>query len=144
MLYGGNGSPDADEAEDERLERLESGDQDDEEDDDQEENTDEADENKTSDGSTKKKNRLRLARLKKKAKKHGYEFSGATDVAGVLFVEIQRITDLPPEKNGTSMALFRRPMKLTPFQSPSHRFRYGSICGYFPWEKDLPHPCSPP
>lgn len=144
MICGGNGSPDADEAEDERLERLESGDQDDDEGYDQEDNTDETDENKTSDGSAKKKSRLRLAPLKKKAKKHGYEFSGATDVAGVLFVEIQRITDLPPEKNGKIMALIRRPMRLTRVPSPEDWFRYGSLCGYLSWEKDLSHSCSPP
>lgn len=109
----GSGSPDGDEAEDDRLERLESGDQDDDDDDDQEENTDES---KTSEGSAKKKNRLRLARLKKKAKKHGYEFSGATDVAGVLFVEVQRITDLPPEKNGAlnGIALWNNEADLYP------------------------------
>lgn len=144
MICGGNGSPDADEAEDERLERLESGDQDDDDEDDQEDNTDEADENKNSDGSAKKKNRLRLARLKKKAKKHGYEFSGATDVAGVLFVEIQKITDLPPEKNGTFEAPSRRPTKLTYFSSPQDWFRYGPVCGHISWEEDLPHSCSPP
>lgn len=144
VLCGGNSSPDADAAEDERLERPESGDQDDDDEDDQEDNTDETDENKPVDGSAKKKNKLRLARLKKKAKKHGYEFSGATDVAGVLFVEIQRITDLPPEKNGKFMAPSRETMKLTHSSSPEDRFRYGSVCGNLPWEEDLPHSCSPP
>jgi phosphatidylserine decarboxylase len=50
--------------------------------------------------SEKKKRRLRIARLKNKAKQRGYEFTGTSSVAGVLFVEIQRITDLPPERNG--------------------------------------------
>lgn len=135
MICGGNSSPDADEAEDERHERLEhieSGEQD-EDDDDQGDVTDEADENKTPEGAAKKKKRLRLARLKRKAKQHGYEFSGATDVAGVLFVEIQRITDLPPEKNGTFMAWFSGTMKLTRFSSPSHRLRYGPLRGDLAW-----------
>ena len=47
----------------------------------------------------KHKRRLKLARLKKKAKERAYEFSGLSDMAGVLFLEIQRVTDLPPEKN---------------------------------------------
>jgi phosphatidylserine decarboxylase len=39
--------------------------------------------------------------LKKKAKQvSGYEYSSNGDVAGVLFLEIQKITDLPPERNG--------------------------------------------
>ncbi|TID19009.1 phosphatidylserine decarboxylase proenzyme [Venturia nashicola] len=122
VICGGNGSPDVDEAEDERLERLESGDQDDDEDD-QEDNTDETDENKTFDGSVKKKNRLRLARLKKKAKKHGYEFSGATDVAGVLFVEIQRITDLPPEKNALRTGFDMDPFVVTSLGKKTFRTR---------------------
>jgi phosphatidylserine decarboxylase len=47
----------------------------------------------------KHKRRLKLARLKKKAKERAYEFSGLSDMAGVLFLEIQKVTDLPPEKN---------------------------------------------
>jgi len=48
----------------------------------------------------KKKRRLKIAKLKRKAKERGYEFTGSSSIAGVLFVEIQRITDLPPERNG--------------------------------------------
>lgn len=47
----------------------------------------------------KRKRRLKLKRLKKKAKQHAYEFSGLSDLAGVLFIEIMRVTDLPPERN---------------------------------------------
>jgi len=51
---------------------------------------------------TKKKKRIPgLARLKKKAKEHGYEFTSISSIAGVLFIEIQKATDLPPERNGT-------------------------------------------
>lgn len=46
-----------------------------------------------------KKNERRLARLKKKAKQRAFEFNGKSSVAGVLFLEISRITDLPPERN---------------------------------------------
>jgi phosphatidylserine decarboxylase len=47
-----------------------------------------------------KKRRMRVARIRKKAKEKGYEFINGNPIAGVLFVEIQRITDLPPERNG--------------------------------------------
>ena len=57
-------------------------------------------ENPTPEQREKKRRRLKLAKLKRKAKEHGYEFTGGSDVAGVLFIEIQRISDLPPEKNG--------------------------------------------
>jgi phosphatidylserine decarboxylase len=48
-----------------------------------------------------KKRRMRIARIRKKAKEKGYEFTNGNPIAGVLFVEIQRITDLPPERNGS-------------------------------------------
>jgi phosphatidylserine decarboxylase len=52
-------------------------------------------------GPIKKKKRIPgIARLKKKAKEHGYEFTSLSPIAGVLFIEIQKATDLPPERNG--------------------------------------------
>lgn len=48
----------------------------------------------------KRDKRRRLARLKRKTKAKAYQYSGLSDVAGVLFLEIQKITDLPPERNG--------------------------------------------
>lgn len=91
--------------EDDNLERIESADVDEDDD----EGTSELDDSSTPGGSEKKKRRLRLRTLKKKAKEHGYEFSSTGEIAGVLFVEIQKITDLPPEKNGG----------LKPFESAS-------------------------
>ena len=48
----------------------------------------------------KRKKKLRLKRLKKKAKARAFEFTGGSDVTGIAFIEISRITDLPPERNG--------------------------------------------
>lgn len=49
----------------------------------------------------KKKKRLPgIKSLKKKAKEHGYEFNSGSPIAGVLFLEIQKATELPPERNG--------------------------------------------
>lgn len=50
----------------------------------------------------KSRRRMKLAKLKKRAKERAYEFSGLSEMAGVLFLEISKITDLPPEKNSTS------------------------------------------
>lgn len=47
----------------------------------------------------KRKRRLRIARIKKKAQEKAYELSGSSGLAGVLFLEIQKVTDLPPERN---------------------------------------------
>lgn len=50
----------------------------------------------------KRRRRLRLARLKRKSlAARAYQFSGSgTGVQGIVFVEIVRVTDLPPERNG--------------------------------------------
>lgn len=48
----------------------------------------------------KKKRLLRIAKIKNKVKEKGYEFTNGSPIAGVLFIEIQKCTDLPPERNG--------------------------------------------
>jgi phosphatidylserine decarboxylase len=98
MGFVSSSSPDDDD--DEQLLRMESGEGDDQEED---ESSDEAlDESKKAEKREKQRKRVRLARLRRKAKQRAYEFSGKTEVAGVLFLEIQKITDLPPERNGKS------------------------------------------
>ena len=47
----------------------------------------------------KRKRKLRMRQLKKRAKARAYEFTGGTDVVGIVFLEICKITDLPPERN---------------------------------------------
>ena len=70
--------------------------------DDDESSSDEAqDESKKAEKREKRRRKLKLARLRKKVKsKSGYVYSSNGDVAGVLFLEIQKCTDLPPERNG--------------------------------------------
>lgn len=80
----------------------------DEEDDEEQDPSDGADDAKGTEKAEKRKKRHRLARLKRKTKLKAYEFNGMSDVAGVLFLEIQRITDLPPERN--SKLLMRLPI----------------------------------
>lgn len=50
----------------------------------------------------KKQKKKRLARLRRKSiAVRAYEFTGRdSDVSGILFMEISKITDLPPERNG--------------------------------------------
>lgn len=93
-------SPDDDDDDDDFLLRTESAENDEEAE--EEESSDEAlDESKKAEKREKRSRKLRLARLKKKANKlRSYEFSDKTEVAGVLFLEISKVTDLPPEKNG--------------------------------------------
>ncbi|KIW03809.1 phosphatidylserine decarboxylase [Verruconis gallopava] len=90
---------------------------------DDEEAVSEIDEAATPEQKAKKRRLLRLAKLKRKAKERGYEFTGGTDVAGVLFVEIQKITDLPPEKNVTRTSFDMDPFVVTSLGRKTYRTR---------------------
>lgn len=61
----------------------------------------------------KRKRRLQLARLRKKAQQRAYELTGSSDLAGVLFVEISKVTDLPPERNMTRTTFDMDPFIIT-------------------------------
>lgn len=99
---------DDEEDDDDLLARIQTRDLDDlsEEDDEYKDPSDETDEGPptpSGDGEEKQRRRRRakIKNLKRKSKLKAYEFSNTSDVAGVLFLEINRITDLPPEKNVT-------------------------------------------
>lgn len=83
--------------------RSESNEQNEDEDDDEKdlETSDETEDPSKLDVSEKKQKKLRLKRLKRKTKARAYEFTGGTDVVGIVFIEICKITDLPPERNMT-------------------------------------------
>jgi len=72
-----------------------------------EETSDEADEQAGPEVVEKRRRRLRLARLRRKSlAARAYQFSGSgTGVQGIVFMEIVRVTDLPPEKNGMDLSL---------------------------------------
>ena len=85
---------------------MDSKDDDDEEE--EEDISDELEDPSTPEAVEKRKKRLRLRRLKKKAKARTYEFSGGSDCVGIIFLEIGRITDLPPERNGMYKPIFHK------------------------------------
>jgi phosphatidylserine decarboxylase len=93
-------SPTQDSGDLEGLERSDSGEIEEDEETEQTEPFTDADDSKSQETVERKRRRKRLAILKRKAKLKAYEFTNGTDVAGVLFLEIQKITDLPPERNG--------------------------------------------
>lgn len=92
-------SPSPDEEDDETLLREDTGENDDQDEEETESSDEAQDESGKAEKSEKRRRRLRLAKLKRKAKQRAYEFTDKTEVAGVLFLEIQKITDLPPERN---------------------------------------------
>ena len=101
---------DEDEDEDEDLSRLNSIDPDDLDEDDvgekSPETSDEPDDPEKLAKSEKQKRKLRMKRLKRRAKARAYEFTGGTDVVGIVFLEIGKITDLPPERNSKYQRAF--------------------------------------
>lgn len=56
-----------------------------------------------------KEKKKRLARLRRKSMAvKAYEFAGNdSDFSGIIFMEVSRITDLPPERNGKRPAGIR-------------------------------------
>ena len=101
-------SPTHDSGDPECFDRTDSGEIDEDEDAEQTAPFADIDESKTQETVEHKRRRRRMAILKRKAKLKGYEFTNGSDVAGVLFLEIQRITDLPPERNGMYTSLVHR------------------------------------
>jgi phosphatidylserine decarboxylase len=136
LAIAGN-SPSPDEEEAELLLRADSNMTDVEDD---ENSSDEAlDESKRAEKREKRRKRLRLAKLRKKAKQmSGYEYSSNGDVAGVLFLEIQRITDLPPERNGMYPLLYYLCASSRP-PSDKDLLRHGPIRCDLPRQEDLPN-----
>ena len=95
-----SGSPSEEKEEDHTLSQVNS--LEDDEDDDDEDTSDEIDDVDPTkpEAVEKRKRKLRLKRLKRKNKARAYELSGGSDVVGIVFLEIGKITDLPPERNG--------------------------------------------
>lgn len=99
-------------------------DDDDEDDDDVEDPSDETDDPSKPEQAEKKRRRLRIKGLKKR-KKHlsSYEFSGDSEVVGIVFLEIGNITDLPPERNVTRTSFDMDPFVVASLGKKTYRTR---------------------
>lgn len=123
------GTPGEDEFEDEEdmLRQINSRDLDDlsEEDEDKDPSDETDDGTRTPSGTSeekqKRRRRQKIKKLKRKSKLKAYEFSGMSDVAGVLFLEINRITDLPPERNMTRTTFDMDPFVVTSLGKKTYR-----------------------
>ena len=122
---------DDDEDDDEELlRRMNSSNLDDldEEDDDEKEPSDETDDGTrtplgTSEEKQRHKRRRKLRRLRRKKKTSAYEFGATSDVAGVLYLEVNKVTDLPPEKNMTKTTFDMDPFVVTSLGRKTYRTR---------------------
>ncbi len=70
----------------------------------------------------KRKRRLRIKGLKRKKRDNPYEFiNGGSDVVGLVFLEIRKITDLPPESNFTKTSFDMDPFVVTSLGKKTYR-----------------------
>ncbi len=72
----------------------------------------------------KRRRRLRIKGLKRKKRRNPYEFiNGGSDVIGLIFLEILKITDLPPESNFTKTSFDMDPFVVASLGKKTYRTR---------------------
>lgn len=97
---------------------------DDDEDDDEDDEDEEDDDPSKPETAEKRRRRLRIRGLKKKRRQNPYAFMGnGSDVVGVIYLEIVKITDLPPESNLTRTSFDMDPFVVTSLGKKTYRTR---------------------
>lgn len=92
-------------------------------DDDEEEPSDETDDPMKPENAEKRRRKLRLKGLRKKKQLSAYEFTGGSEVVGIVFLEIGKITDLPPERNMTRTSFDMDPFVVASLGKKTYRTR---------------------
>ncbi|KAH6899764.1 phosphatidylserine decarboxylase-domain-containing protein [Thelonectria olida] len=97
----------------------------DDDDDDDDEDEDEEDEDSSKpETAEKRRRRLRIKGLKKRRRQNPYAFmSNGSDVVGVIYLEVVKITDLPPETNLTRTSFDMDPFVVTSLGRKTYRTR---------------------
>ncbi|QSZ33058.1 hypothetical protein DSL72_002643 [Monilinia vaccinii-corymbosi] len=85
--------------------------------------SDETDDPSKPENVEKRRKRLRLKGLRKKKQLTGYEFSGESEVVGIVFLEIGKVTDLPPERNMTRTSFDMDPFVVASLGKKTYRTR---------------------
>jgi len=85
--------------------------------------SDETDDPMKPESAEKRGRRLRLKGLRKKKQLSAYEFTGGSDVVGIVFLEIGKITDLPPERNMTRTSFDMDPFVVASLGKKTYRTR---------------------
>lgn len=88
-----------------------------------EEPSDESDLNTRPEPLEKRKRSLNLRGLRKKKNMTGYEFSSGGEVVGIVFLEICKIIDLPPERNMTRTSFDMDPFLIASLGKKTQRTR---------------------
>jgi phosphatidylserine decarboxylase len=91
--------------------------------DEEEEPSDETEDPSKPETVEKRRRRMRIKGLKKRKQHQLYAFSGDSDVMGIVFLEIGKITDLPPEKNLTRTSFDMDPFVVASLGKKTYRTR---------------------
>ncbi|KAH6683472.1 phosphatidylserine decarboxylase-like protein [Halenospora varia] len=91
--------------------------------DEDEEPSDETDDPSKPENVEKRRRKLRLKGLRKKKQANGYEFNSESEVVGIVFLEIGKITDLPPERNMTRTSFDMDPFVVASLGKKTYRTR---------------------
>ena len=132
-------TPSGEVSEDGEPGKVSSPDVDDDEEDEEPDTSDETDDlMKPGESEKKRRRKLRLAKIRRKTKARAYEFTGGSDIVGMVFLEVSRITDLPPERNSKRWP-YARPCtwQKANLGSDENVFRYGSLRRGFFRQKDI-------
>ena len=103
--------------------RDEQGDEEEDRSDEDEEPSDETDDQTKPESVEKRRRRLRLKGLRRKKQMRAYEFSGGSDVVGIVFINIEKIRDLPPERNMTRTSFDMDPFVVASLGKKTYRTR---------------------
>ncbi|KAI6250367.1 Phosphatidylserine decarboxylase proenzyme 3 [Erysiphe necator] len=82
-----------------------------------------SDESDRPEPSEKRRRNIKLKGLRKKKSMTGYEFSSGGEVVGIVFLEIHKIIDLPPEKNVTRTSFDMDPFLIASLGKKTQRTR---------------------
>ncbi|KAG9228871.1 phosphatidylserine decarboxylase-like protein [Amylocarpus encephaloides] len=91
--------------------------------DDDEDPSDETDDPTKPENAEKRRRKLRLRGLRKKKQAAAYEFNSESEVVGIVFLEIGKITDLPPERNMTRTSFDMDPFVVASLGKKTYRTR---------------------
>lgn len=91
--------------------------------DEEEEPSDETEDPSKPETVEKRRRRMRIKGLKKRKQHQLYAFNGESDVMGIVFLEIGKITDLPPEKNLTRTSFDMDPFVVASLGKKTYRTR---------------------
>ncbi|KAI9742187.1 MAG: hypothetical protein M1818_004087 [Claussenomyces sp. TS43310] len=91
--------------------------------DDDEDPSDETEDSTKPEVAARRRRRMKIRGLKKRKQHQLYAFGGGSDVVGIVFLEINKVSDLPPEKNLTRTSFDMDPFVIASLGKKTYRTR---------------------